>query len=83
MPVIVSRLDLGLQAYLETNFCEFRSRRFQVLRLWILQRNGWLKFILFNHFLFGVCAGKKQPKHVGKMPEMCKNSSRKWWQHFF
>ena len=49
-------------------FCESWSRSFQVSRLWILQRNGLLKFLWFNEFLFVVLAGKKQPKHVGKMP---------------
>jgi len=32
--------------------------------------------------LFVVYAGKKQPKHVGEMPEIWKNSSQTWW-HFF
>jgi len=59
---------------LETHFSETRSRRFQVLsqsrrlqvsRLWILQRNRLVKFLQFT-FLFVVFAGKKQPKHVGK-----------------
>ena len=49
-----------------------RSGRFQVSRLWILQRNFLLKFLSFNDFLFVVFAGKKQPKHVGKMPEIWK-----------
>jgi len=53
-----------------------RSRRFRVSRLWILQRNGLLKFLQFKHF-FVVFAGKKQPKHVEKMPETWKNSSQK------
>jgi len=51
-------------------FCESWSRSFQVSRLWILQRNGLLKFLWFIEFLFIVLAGKKQPKHVGKMPEI-------------
>ena len=48
----VSRLGLGLETSLETHFCESRSRsrRFQVSRLRILQRNGLLKFLLFNDF---------------------------------
>jgi len=35
-----------------------------------LQRNGLLKFLYFNDSLFVVFAGKKQPKHVGKMPDI-------------
>jgi len=50
-----------------------RSRRFQVSRLWILQNNGFLKFLYFNYFLLFVFSGKKQPKHVGKTPEIKKN----------
>ena len=53
-----------------------------VLRLWILQRNGLLKFLIQRVF-FVVFAGKKQPQHVEKMPEIWKNSSQKWWWHFF
>jgi len=50
----VSRLGLRLETSLETHFCESRSRRFQVSprsrrlqvsRLSILQRNGLLKFL--------------------------------------
>jgi len=41
----VSRLGLGLETRLETQFCESlsRSRRFRFSRLWILRRNGLLK----------------------------------------
>jgi len=55
---VVSRLGLGPETRFEIHFCESRSRsrrlqvlslsrfrRFQVSRLWILQRNGLLKFI--------------------------------------
>jgi len=66
----VSRLGLGLETSLETHFCESRSGRFQASRLWILQRNGLLKFLWFNDFLIVVFAGKKQPKHVEKIPNI-------------
>jgi len=33
--------------------------------------------------LFVVFADKKQLKHVEKMPEIWKNSSQKWWWHFY
>ena len=80
---------LGLETSLLTHFCEsrsrrfqvsFRSRRLQVFRLGLLQRNGSVKFLQFNDSLFVVFAGKKHPKHVGKMPEMWKNSIQKWWR---
>jgi len=28
-------------------------------------------------------AGKKQPKQIGKMPEIRKNSTENWWRQFF
>jgi len=33
--------------------------------------------------LFVVFAGKQQPKHVGKIPKIWKNSSQNWWRNFF
>jgi len=51
----VSRLGLGLEALLETHFCVSRSRRFQVSRLWILQRNGLLKFLNSTIFVCCIC----------------------------
>jgi len=60
---------------LETHFCEARSRRLQVSRLWILQRNRLVKFLKFNAFLFVVFAGEKQPKHVGKCQKLKKFNS--------
>ena len=50
----VSRLGLGLETCLKTHFCETRSmrfqvssrsRRFQVSRVSILQRNDLVKFL--------------------------------------
>jgi len=50
----VARFGLGLETRLETYFCvsrsgrfqaASRSRSFQVSRHWILQRNGFLKFL--------------------------------------
>jgi len=62
-----------------------RSRRFQVSSrsqkprisiLWILQRNGTVKFLKFNNSLFAVFSNKKQPKQAEKMPEIRKNDLR-------
>jgi len=82
---------------LETHFCEVwsrgfqvssQSRRLQVSRLWILQRNRLVKFLKFNTFLFVVFADKKQPKHVGKCQKFKKFNSEvmttfksKFWQN--
>ena len=68
----VSRLGLGLDTVLRPIFASLGlkgfgshlglaswSRRFQVVRLRILQRNGLFKFLQLNDFLFVVFAGKK------------------------
>jgi len=34
-----------------------------------IAKNGLLKFLEFNDFVFVVFAGKKQSKHVGKMTD--------------
>ena len=39
---------------LKTHFCKSRSRRFQVSRLWRLQRNGLLKFLYIMIFYCGL-----------------------------
>jgi len=39
---------------LETYFCESRSRRLRVSRLWMLQRNSLVKFLKSNQRLFGL-----------------------------
>ena len=68
LETIFASLGFGLEG--------FRSRD------WILQRNVLIQFYNSTTFLFVVFAGKKQPKHVGKMPEIWKNSSQKRWRHF-
>jgi len=62
--------SLGLEGY------GSRSRRLQlsVLKVSGLETsniaNKWFsKISIIQIFLFAVFAGKKQPKHVGKMPE--------------
>jgi len=49
----------------------------------MLQRNGLLKFLQFKNFLFVVLAGKKQPKHFGKMPEIGKKLTSEVTTTFF
>jgi len=80
---VMLRSDGVLRLGLETHFCESRSRRFQVSSRSRSRRfqgletlniaNKWLlKFLYFNDFLFVVFAGKKPPKHVGKISEIWK-----------
>jgi len=75
----VSRLGLGLEIRLETHFCESRSRsgRFQVSRLWILQRNGLLKFLSIKYFCLLYLQVRNNQNMSEKMPEFWKNSSQK------
>jgi len=42
-----------------------------------IAKKWFTKISKIQRFLFVVFAGKKQPKQVGKMPEMKKNSSQK------
>ena len=63
---------------LETHFCESRSRRLQVSRLWALQRNSVV--LKFRDFLFVMFAGKKQPNMLENTRNL-KKSTQKWWRH--
>ena len=83
-----AHLCLNQRWSLDTHFCKAWSRRFQVSKLWILQRNRLEKFLKFNAFLFVVFSGKKQPKHVGKCQKLKKFNSEvmatfksKFWQN--
>jgi len=79
----VSRLVLGL----ETHFCESRprfqrfqvtsqfwSRRLQVSRLWISQRNGIVKFLWFNDF----CLFNLQVRNNQNKSEKCQKFEKKY-----
>ena len=55
----VSRLGLSL----ETHFCEVSG-----LETLNIAKKWFIKVSITNDFLFVVFAGKKQSKHVGKMP---------------
>jgi len=41
-----------------------------VLKLSILQGYGFVKLLQFNEFFSVVLVNKKQPKQIGKMPEI-------------
>jgi len=65
---------------LETHICESWSRRLQVSRLWMLQRNSLVKFLKFNDF----CLLHLQVRNNQNMSEKArnkKNSTQKWWRH--
>ena len=77
-----------LVSRVETYFCQSRSwrfqvssrswsRRLQVSRLSILHKNGLVKFLYFNDFLFVVFADKKQTKQIGKLPKTWKKIQRR------
>jgi len=64
---------------LETHICESWSRRLQVSRLWMLQRNSLVKFLKFNDF----CLLHLQVRNNQNMSEKArnkKNSTQKWSQ---
>jgi len=46
------------------------------------QRACLVTLLPFNDFFSVAFAGKKQPKQVGKMPEIRKQLTQKWWQYF-
>ena len=60
---------------LETHICESRSRsrRLQVSRLWMLQRNSFVKFLKSMIFVCCICR-KETTKTCRKKPEIKKNS---------
>ena len=60
-----------------------RSWRFQVSRLWILQRNGLLKFLWFNDFFLLHLHVKNNQNTSEKCQKFEHFSSQKWWRHFF
>jgi len=61
--------SLGLEGYSSRDFS------------FVLQKNGFKKFLYFNDFLFVVFVGKKQTENVGKIQKFEKKT-QKWWRHF-
>ena len=68
----VSKVGLGLETRLETHFCESRFPVSKVIGLETLNtaKKWYSKISIFRRFLFVEFAGKKQPKQVGKTPEI-------------
>ena len=65
---------------LETHISESWSRRLQVSRLWMLQRNSLVKFLKFNNF----CLLHLQVRNNQNISEKARNkkySTQKWWRH--
>jgi len=50
-----------------------------IAKKWLIK----IYILVIQPFLFVVYASKKQPKDVGKCQKLEKNSSQKWWRHFF